>query len=98
MRSSKRSHSLVAGILILAMVASITVLFGASGTTVRITSPASGARVSGHVNIQASIKTTAEVSYVLFGVDDSRPYSTNSSVWLRIIRPSSRMMALRRTQ
>jgi len=78
MRRSKRSYSLLAGILAVAMVVSVTGLFGASGTTVRITSPASGARVSGSVDIQVSIKTTADVSYVLFGIDGTRPYSTNS--------------------
>ncbi len=82
MRRSGRSHSLVAGILVFAMVASITGLFGASGTTIRITSPASGARVSGSVDIQASVKTTADVAYVLFGIDGSRPYSTNSTPYV----------------
>lgn len=82
MPRSGRSHSLVAGILVLAMVGSITGLFGAAGTTIRITSPAPGARVSGHVNIQASVKTTAGVAYVLLAVDDSRPYSTNSTPYV----------------
>jgi hypothetical protein len=82
MRRSKRSHSLVAGILVLGMVGSITGLLGASGTTIRITSPAPGARVSGYVDIQASITTTADVAYVLFGIDGGRPYSTNSTPYV----------------
>jgi len=64
------------------MVGSITGLFGAPGATIRITSPAPGARVSGYVDIQASIKTTADVAYVLFGIDGSRPYSTNSTPYV----------------
>ena len=82
MRRSKRSHSLLAGILAVAMAVSITGLFGASGTTVSITSPASGARVTGPVDIQVSIKTTADVSYVLFGIDGTRPSSTNSAPYV----------------
>jgi hypothetical protein len=82
MRRSKRSHSLLAGILAVAMVVSITGLFGASGTTVSITSPASGARVTGPVDIQVSVKTTADVSYILFGIDGTRPSSTNSAPYV----------------
>lgn len=82
MRRSKRSYSLLASILAVAMVVSITGLLGASGTTVTITSPKSGARVTGPVDIQVSIKTTADVSYVLFGIDGTRPSSTNSAPYV----------------
>ncbi len=82
MRRSNRSYSLLAGILAVAMVVSVTALLGASGTTASITSPASGARVSGTVDIQVSIKTTAEVSYVLLGIDGTRPASTNSAPYV----------------
>jgi hypothetical protein len=82
MRRSRRSYSLLAGILAVAMVVSVTGLFGASGTTISITSPASGARVSGSVDIQVSVKTTAEVTYVLLGIDGTRPSSTNSAPYV----------------
>jgi hypothetical protein len=78
MRRSSKPNSLVAGLLILAMTATITGLFGA-GATVKITSPASGATVSGVVNVCASVKGAGRVSYLILGVDDARPCSTNTS-------------------
>ena len=76
MRRSKLSHSLVAGVLVLAMAASITGLMGAPGVTITIASPKAGARVSGVVDIQASIRASTDITYVLFGVDGDRPCST----------------------
>ncbi len=82
MRRSKLSHSLVAGVLVLAMAASITGLMGAPGVTINLVSPKAGARVSGVVDIQASIRASADITYVLFGVDGDRPYSTNSAPYI----------------
>lgn len=82
MHRPKWFHSLLAGTLILAMVASISGLLGAPGTTIRITSPTAGARVSGAIDVQASVKSTADVSYMLFGVDGDRPSSTNSTPYV----------------
>ncbi len=79
MRRSSWSRSLVAGMLVLAMVISVSGLLGATGTSIKIASPKSGARVSGVVTIQASIRTDEKVSYVILGVDEERPQSSNSA-------------------
>lgn len=82
MRRSSWSHSLVAAILVLAMVGSISGLFGAPAATIRITSPAAGARVAGAVEVRASIRTDASIAYVVLGVDGGRPQSTNSAPYV----------------
>jgi hypothetical protein len=64
------------------MVVSITGLFGAPGASIRITSPSAGAKVSGLVDIRASISGSPETSYVILGVDNERPSSTNSSPYV----------------
>ena len=69
----------VAAVLIAVMLVSVTGLFGAPGATVRITSPRSGAKVSGEIEVVASVKTSATVSYVILVVDQDRPCVTNSS-------------------
>ncbi len=79
MRRTSWSRSLVAGMLVLAMVVSVSGLLGATGTSIKIASPKSGARVSGVVTIQASIRTDEKVSYVILGVDEDRPQSSNSA-------------------
>jgi hypothetical protein len=79
MRRTSTSQSLVAGLLILAMVLSITGLFGAPGAAIKIASPAAGAKVRGVLSITASVRNGGRVSYVIFGVDADRPSSTNSA-------------------
>ena len=78
-RHLQLTRSWVAAALIVAMTLSVTGLFGAASATVRITSPRAGAKVSGEIEIAAAVKTSANVSYVIFGVDGDRPYSSNSS-------------------
>jgi len=82
MRTVKSSQPLVAGLLAVAMVLSITGLLGAAGTSIQITSPKAGARVSGLVEVRASIRSEASLAYVILGVDDDRPYSTNSAPYV----------------
>jgi hypothetical protein len=79
MRRPKRFRAPVAGLLVLALVASLTGLLGASGTTIRITSPQSGARVSDVVPIRASVATDVKIAYVILVVDEDRPFSSNSA-------------------
>ena len=79
MRRLRVARSLVAGLLVLAMVISITGLFGASGVAVKITAPKAGAKVSGVLNIAAAVKGTAKAAYVILGVDDDRPFSSNAA-------------------
>jgi len=82
MRKVKSSQPLVAGLLAVAMVLSITGLLGAAGTSIKITSPKAGARVSGLVEVSASIGSDARLTYVILGVDDDRPYSSNSAPYV----------------
>jgi len=82
MRRSTWSQAVVAGVLVVAMVMSVTGLLGSPGARIRITSPAAGARVSGVVDIRAAISDSASLSYVILGVDDERPCSTNSSPYV----------------
>ncbi len=79
MRRFSSFRALVASLLVVTMVGSFTGLLGASGTGILITSPKAGARVSGAVDVQASIKVDADISYVILGVDDDRPYASNSA-------------------
>lgn len=79
MRRSSLSRPLVAGLLVLAMVLSLTGLLGAAGTTISITSPKSGAHVSGMLKVQASIRSDVRISYVILGLDSDRPQSSNSA-------------------
>ena len=82
MRKIKSSQPLVAGLLGVAMVLSITGLLGAAGTSIKITSPKAGARVSGLVEVHASIGSDARLTYVILGLDDDRPYSSNSAPYV----------------
>ncbi len=79
MRYVSRTRPLVASVLVLAMVLTVTGLLGAAGATIRLTSPKAGARVSGTVTVQASVKADQKVSYVVLGVDEERPQSSNSA-------------------
>ena len=79
MRRSGWSRPLVAGVLVLAMVVSVSGLLGAAGTSIKIASPKSGARVSGVITIQAAVRADEKVSYVILGVDEDRPQSSNSA-------------------
>jgi hypothetical protein len=78
-RRSNISRSRVAAVLIAAMAVSVTGLFGAPGATVKIISPAAGARVTGEIAVSATVNTSAAVSYVILVVDQARPCVTNSS-------------------
>jgi hypothetical protein len=79
MRHASRTRPVIAGVLVLAMVLAVTGLLGAAGAAVRLTSPKSGAKVSGVITVQASVKADAKVSYVILAVDDDRPQSSNSA-------------------
>jgi hypothetical protein len=79
MRRSVLSRPVIAGLLVVAMMLSLTGLLGAAGTSIRITSPVSGAHVSGIVKVQASIRSDVRISYVILGVDNDRPQSSNSA-------------------
>lgn len=77
MRKTRRMRPVVASALVLAMVLSLTGLLGAAATTVKLTGLKSGARVSGEITVQASVKSS-DVSYVILGVDQDRPQSSNT--------------------
>jgi hypothetical protein len=79
MRRSELRRVCVAAVLVVAMMLTVTGLLGAPGAVVKLTSPKAGARVSGEIELAAAVKASAKVSYVIFGVDGDRPYSTNSS-------------------
>jgi hypothetical protein len=72
-------RSRVAAVALVAVVTSVTLLFGAPGASIRIVSPKAGARVSGEIDVVSQVSTSAAVSYVLLCVDGERPASTNSS-------------------
>jgi len=78
MRRIRRTRAFVAGVVITAMLLSVTVLFGAQGSAVRVTSPAAKAKVSGVITVRAEIATSSTVSYALLVVDNDRPASTNA--------------------
>ena len=82
MRHTTRSQATIALVLALAMLASITGLFGAPGATIRIISPSAGAKVSGLVDIRASVSASPDISYLILGVDEGRPFSSNSSPYV----------------
>jgi len=79
MRRSGWSRPLIACCLVLAMVVSVSGLLGATGTSISITSPIAGASVKGTVTVQASVRTDDRISYVILGVDQDRPQSSNSA-------------------
>lgn len=79
MRRARASRALVAALLVAAMVVSITGLLGSPNATVKITSPRPGARVSGMLDIRASVTSGVPLSYVILGIDDQRPQSSNSA-------------------
>ncbi len=78
MRRVCRTRAFVAGVVMVSLLLSMTVLFGATGPVVRITSPAAKARVQGVVSIDASITAGREVSYAILVVDGERPGATNA--------------------
>ncbi len=79
MRRSSLSRPVVAGLLVLAMVLSLAGLLGAAGTSISITSPQSGAQVSGLMKVRAAIRSDVRISYVILAVDRNRPQSSNSA-------------------
>ncbi len=79
MRQISRTRPIVAGVLVLAMVLMVSGLLGATGASVRLTSPKAGAKVSGTIDVRAAVKADQEVSYVILGVDEDRPQSSNSA-------------------
>jgi hypothetical protein len=79
MRRAHIRQSLIAGLLVLAMVVSITGIFAASGANVRITAPRAGAKVSGVLQVNAAVKNAGKVAYVILGVDENRPFSSNAA-------------------
>jgi len=79
MGHASRTRPAIAGVLVVAMVLAVTGLLGAAGATVRLTSPKSGAKVTGVITVQASVKADSRVSYVILGVDEDRPQSSNSA-------------------
>lgn len=78
MRRPGMPRATVAAILSAIMLVSVTGLFGAGGTTVKITLPRPGARLHGEVEVRASVSGSARVSYVILVVDNERPCVTNS--------------------
>jgi len=78
MRQCGRTRPILAGLLVLAMVLTITGLLGAAGASIRLMSPKAGAKVSGTIEVQAKVKADQQVSYVILGVDEDRPQSSNS--------------------
>ncbi len=78
MRRTKRSQAVVAALLVVAMLGTITALLGAPGARVRITSPAAGARVKGEIEVSAAVSGSDSISYAILAVDEGRPCSTNS--------------------
>lgn len=79
MRRSDRSRTFIAGMLVLAMILSLTGLLGAAGTSIRISSPRPGAHVSGLITVQASVRSDVRISYVILVIGDDRPQSSNSA-------------------
>ena len=53
MRQCGRTRPILAGLLVLAMVLTITGLLGAAGASIRLMSPKAGAKVSGTIEVQA---------------------------------------------
>jgi len=79
MHRESTARSLVAGLLILAMVGTVTGLFGATGVGVKIASPAAGSRVADVLSIAVVVSGSAKVAYVILGIDEERPFSKNAA-------------------
>lgn len=77
MRHRSVPQAAIATLVVGAMLVSITGLFGAAGPTIAITSPKSGAKVTGAIKVAASMRGDGDVGYVILVVDEDRPYSTN---------------------
>jgi len=77
MRRVSTSRAFVAGVVMLAMLLSMTVLFGARGSLAKITSPSAKAKVQGLVEVRAEVNSP-NVGYVILVVDGDRPGSTNA--------------------
>ncbi len=76
-RQSRIRKSKVAAVLMAVMAVSVTGLFGATGASVKILSPKSGARVSGEISVSARVRASS-VAYLILVVDGDRPCVTNS--------------------
>jgi hypothetical protein len=70
-----------AGVVLIGSAAMVTVLTAASPGSVRLISPKPGARVSGTIQLAAQV-SLPDTSYVVFGVDQQRPCSTNSQPYI----------------
>ena len=77
MRRASTSRAFVAGVVMVAMLLSITVIFGAQGPLAKITSPSAKAKVQGLVEVRAEVNSP-NVGYVILVVDGDRPGSTNT--------------------
>lgn len=75
MNGNSRFRRAIGFLLVIGLLVVLGGLAGAKGI-IRITSPAPGATVSGEVLVKVEIEN-ADVSYVIFGVDGSRPHATN---------------------
>jgi len=74
-RIGKRALAIVA---IAALVACAGTLMGASDKAFKITSPTAGAKVKGNVVVRLVARGFDDLAYVIFGVDEARPHSSNS--------------------
>lgn len=77
MRRASTSRAFVAGVVILAMFLSMTVLFGAQGPLAKITCPSAKAKVRGVIEVRAEVDSP-RADYAILVVDSDRPGSTNS--------------------
>jgi hypothetical protein len=69
---------LMAALVVAALVACAGTLMGASDRVFKMTSPANSARVQGPVVVRLLAKGFDDMAYVIFGVDQMRPHSSNS--------------------
>ena len=69
-----------AGVVLIGSAAVVTALTAAS-SPVRLISPKPGTRVSGTISLAAQVNVP-ETSYVVFGIDQQRPCSTNSQPYI----------------
>jgi hypothetical protein len=61
-----------------AFLASFCLAIGVGGGYIRISQPKAGDKLSGKVTVRAQVRGIEDLAYVIFGVDDSRPHSTNA--------------------
>ena len=79
MRRLRRTRVSVAGVVVAAILLSMTVLFGAPGSLAKITFPSARAKVQGVISVQTEVRTGQGVSYVILVVDNVRPDATNAA-------------------